>query len=87
MVDDVLFRILASIPRTINICFIGCYIFAHFFFLFRATAAAYGSFQARDRIGATGAVLCYGDCHARSEAHLHSSGQFWRLNSLSEAKD
>ena len=41
-----------------------------FFFIFMAAPAAYGSSQARGRIGAAGANLCHSHNSTRSELHL-----------------
>ena len=41
-----------------------------FFFLFRATPAAYGGFQARGPIIAVATCLCYSHSNTRSEPHL-----------------
>ena len=41
-----------------------------FFFLFRATLMAYGIFQARGRIGAAAAGLCYRHSNLGSKSHL-----------------
>ena len=50
-----------------------------FFFFFRATPMAYGSFQARDWIRAAAASLCH--------SHSHSLWQCWILNPMSEVMD
>ena len=41
-----------------------------FFFLFKVAPAAYGSSQARGRIGATAADLCHSHSNARAKLHL-----------------
>ena len=66
-------------------------IFVYFFFLFTAAPMAYGSSQARGRIGASAADLCSRFINARSLTHWArpgikpSSSQIlcWVLNSLS----
>ena len=62
-----------------------------FFFLFRATHAAYGSSQARGPIGATVASLRHGHSNAKDPSCVcdlhHSSRQGKILNPLSEASD
>ena len=61
-----------------------------FFKLFRAAPLAYGSSQARGRIGATSANLCRshsnGDPSRICDLH-HSSWQLWIPNPLSKARD
>ena len=47
----------------------------HFFFLFRATSAAYGSSQSRGLIRATAAGLCHSHSQARSEPCLRPTLQ------------
>ena len=49
---------------------INCFFVFLFFFLFRATPAAYGSSQARGRIGAAAAGLRHSCSNARSELPL-----------------
>ena len=66
------------------------FFFFFFFSLFKAVPVAYGSSQARGRIGAAGASLCHSHSNTRSELHLrlhHSSWQPWILNPLSMARD
>ena len=61
----------------VNVCWIHVFyflFFGFFFFFFRATLVAYGSSQARDRIGATA-------------ANLRHNSQQRILNPLSEARD
>ena len=41
-----------------------------FFFFFRSTLAAYGTFQTRGRIGAAAASLRHSHSNSRSEPHL-----------------
>ena len=49
--------------------------FSNFFFLFRATPAAYGSFQARGRTGAVVASLYHSQGNSGSELHLQPTLQ------------
>ena len=46
-----------------------------FFFLFRATPEAYGSSQARSRIGATAVSLCHSHLNMGSKLHLQPTPQ------------
>ena len=56
--------------------------------LFRATPAAYGSSQARGRIGAAAASLCHSNAGSEPVWNLHhSSWQCWIPNPLSKARD
>ena len=60
------------------------------FFIFRATPAAYGGFQARGLIKAVAASLHHSHSNTRSKSHLqptHSSQPCRILNPLSEARD
>ena len=60
------------------------------FFLFMVASVAFGSFQARGRIGAAAAGLCHSHSHPRSEPFsdlCHSLQQPWILNAMSEARD
>ena len=50
-------------------------IYAFFFFLFRATIAAYGSSQARGPIGAVAAGLRHSHSNVGSEPHLRPTPQ------------
>ena len=62
----------------------------YYYFLFRATPVAYGSFQARGQIRATAAGLHYSHTTTRSEDHLRPTHSLWPsqiLNPLSEARD
>ena len=58
---------------------------------FRPTLGAYGSSQARGRIGAAVASLCYSHSNTGSELHLQPTSQLtwqcWILNSPSNARD
>ena len=57
--------------------------------LFRASPEVYGSFQARDRIGAGAAGLHHSHGNSGSERSLdlyHSSRQHWILNARSKAR-
>ena len=63
-------------------------------FLFKATAAAYGSSQARGHIGAAATGLRHSHSNAGSELLLQSAlqqlGRIWQhqiLNPLSKARD
>ena len=58
-------------------------------FLFRATPAAYGTYQGRGRMGTAAAGLCHSHSNTRSKLHLGLTPQ-WQcqiLNPLSEARD
>ena len=62
------------------------------FFLFGATPVAYGSSQARGRLGAAAAGLHHSHSNTKSESrlrhtHTHSSWQLQILNPLSEVRD
>ena len=46
-----------------------------FIWLFRATTAAYGSFQTRGQIGATAAGLCHSHSNAESKLCLQPTPQ------------
>ena len=67
------------------------FFFFFFSFFFKAAPAAYGSFQARGRIGTAAASLCHSHCNTGSEPCVcnlhHSSLQGQILNPLSEAWD
>ena len=66
------------------------YLFIYLFLLFRAAPVAYGSSQARARIGAIVASLRHGRCNEGSKLCLqphHSSLQCCILNPLSRAMD
>ena len=67
------------------------YLLIFFFFLFRATPAAYGGSQARGGIRAVATSLHHRHSNSGSEPHLqnlhHSSQQYWILNPLSKARD
>ena len=61
-----------------------------FVFFFRATPTAYGSSQARGRIGAAVTSLHHSHSSARSEPHLQptpSLQQCWILSPMSRARD
>ena len=65
------------------------YLFIIFYF-FRAAGVAYGSSQARGRLGATAASLCHSHSNVRYSRICdlrHNSWQHWILNPLSEARD
>ena len=51
----------------------------HFSFLFRATPATYGRFQARDQMGAAAATQPHSHSNARSEPHLQPTLQFMAM--------
>ena len=58
--------------------------------LFRATPAAYGSSQARGRMGAAAAGQCHSHSNSGSEPHLQPTPQLMAMpirNPLSEARD
>ena len=64
------------------------YLFILVFWLFRAAPAAYGSAQARGRIGAVAAGLYHSNTRSQFICDLpHSSQQRQILNPLSEARD
>ena len=52
--------------------------FKHIHF-FRATPKAYGSSQARGRIGATEAELCHSHSNARTRLHLQPTPQLMAM--------
>ena len=59
-----------------------------FLFVFRTVPAAYGSSQARDRIGVTAASLCYSHRNMGSKLHLQPTPQFTTaLDPLSKARN
>ena len=60
-----------------------------FFFSFRATPAAYGSFQGRGQIGAAATSLGHSHSNARSEPHLRPTPQLtaMNLNPLNKARN
>ena len=86
-------RSLALVACALHFVSVSLSLFFFFFFLlFRdACAAAYGSSQARGRIGTAADGLCHSDSNAKSELCLRplhqSSRQCWILNLLIEARD
>ena len=83
------FHALLSLFEVVN-NFIFEFVFAFFFWLFRATLLAYGSSQAKVRIRAVASSLhnSHRNLDLSHICHLlHSSWQLWILNPLSESKD
>ena len=75
-------------PLLNDLCFLSVFFF--FFLLFTAAPAAYGSSQARERIGTAAAILHHSHSKARSELHLQPTLQLtatWILHPRSEAWD
>ena len=56
------------------VCVVFCFVL-FYFLLFRATPTAYGSSQAKDRIGAAAAGLCHSHSNMRSELCLQPTPQ------------